>query len=34
MYYSKRQDLENEMVEGWVKLNEFEYMGTDSPMTH
>ena len=34
MYYSKRQDLENEMVEGWIKLNEFKYMGTDSPMTH
>lgn len=34
MYYSKRQDLENEIVEGWIKLKELKYMGTDSPMTH
>lgn len=34
MYYSKRQDLESEIVEGWVKLKEFENMGTDSPTTN
>ena len=30
IYYSKRQDLESEIVEGWVKLNEFENLGSDS----
>ena len=30
IYYSKRQDLESEIVEGWVKLNEFENMGSNS----
>ena len=33
IYYSKRQDLENEIVEGWIKHSEFNYLGTDSPMT-
>ncbi len=33
MYYSKRQDLESEIVKGWIKLKDFEYMGRDSPLT-
>ena len=33
IYYSKRQDLDSEIVEGWVQLKDFEYLGSNSPLT-
>lgn len=33
MYYSKRQDSESEIIEGWLKLNDFEYLGIESRLT-
>lgn len=31
MYYSKRQNLESEIVEGWVKLKDFEIIPRSFP---